>query len=195
MPRRKNFALVSRAVVICSVVAAGYAPAVAQDDPLRPDLAGHWELNRELSENAQTALERMHSSQSDGHGPGRHGGFLGRLFGGGHDSQTEEARARFLNAPTSFTLKQESDRIMLTESDGRARTLTANGRKERVNGRDVQTRWDKDRLVTETSLGNAKITETYERSTNLPRLTVTTKMEMRGHDVSVRRVYEAAVPR
>jgi O-acetyl-ADP-ribose deacetylase (regulator of RNase III) len=71
------------------------------------------------------------------------------------------------------------------------RTLTADGRKEKVNGRDVQTTWDKQRLMSETSVGDAKVTETYERSTTAPHLIVTTRMEMRDHDVSVRRVYDA----
>lgn len=61
----------------------------------------------------------------------------------------------------------------------------------KVNGRDVQTKWDKQRLVSEISVGDAKVTETYERSTNAPQLIVTTRMDMRGHDVSVRRVYDA----
>ena len=129
----------------------------------------------------------MQSSQ--GHGPGRHfGGLFGRLFGGG---DMEEARRLLLNTPSSFTVTQDGDRIVLTGSDGRARTLTANGRKEEVNGRDVQTKWDKQRLVSEISVGDAKVTETYERSTSASQLILTRNMDMRGHEVSVRRVYDA----
>jgi hypothetical protein len=50
-------------------------------------------------------------------------------------------------------------------------------------------------LVSEISLANATVTETYERVTTAPQLIVTTKMEMGGRDVSVRRVYEAESPR
>jgi len=59
------------------------------------------------------------------------------------------------------------------------------------NGRDVRTRWEKQRLISETSLGSAKVTETYERSTSGTQLIVTTKMDMHGRELSVRRVYDA----
>jgi hypothetical protein len=62
-----------------------------------------------------------------------------------------------------------------------------------VDGRDVETKWDKHRLVSKIAVGNAKVTETYERSTSAPQLIVTTKMDMRGREVSVRRVYDAVV--
>ena len=168
---------------------AGRSHASTQErEPMRADLAGRWELNVPLSENAQQKVDRMQSSQ--GHGPGRHfGGLFGRLFGGG---DMEEARRMVLNAPQSFTVTQTGDRIVLTRSDGRSRTLTANGRKEKIDGRDVVTKWDGQRLVSETSLGDAKVTEMYERSPNAPQLILTTRMDMRGHGVSVRRVYDAA---
>ena len=97
-----------------------------------------------------------------------------------------------VNAPQSFTLTQTGDRIALVASNGRSRTLTANGRKEKIDGRDIVTKWDGQRLVSETSLGDAKVTEMYERSPNAPQLILTTRMDMRGHGVSVRRVYDAA---
>lgn len=180
--------------LICCIVLFGSLVSGAdvrsqERESRRPDLSGRWQLNRELSENAEEKLERMQSSQ--GHGPGRHGlgGLFGRLFGGG---DMEEARRMVLNAPSSLTLTQDGDRIVLTGSDGRARTLTANSRKEKVNGRDVLTKWDGERLVSETMVGDAKVTETFERSASASQLVVTTRMDMRGHGVSVRRVYDAA---
>src|SRR5215813_5117836 len=159
-----------------------------------PNLSGRWELNAGLSENAQEKLEKMQPRQDGGHGPGRHG--LGSLFGGGPDpAQMEEARGLLLDAPTWFTVVQSGDRIVFSESDGRARTLTANGRKEKVDGRELRTRWDKDRLVAEISLGAATIVETYERLTDAQQLIVTTKMAMHGNEVAVRRVYDSADPR
>lgn len=196
MLTREYSALVVYGVLIGSLIAPQSMRLFAQQrESLRPDLSGRWQLNRELSENAEAKLEQMHSSQRGGHGPGRHGGLLGGLFSGGHNAQMEEARKLVLNAPSSFTLTQDGDRIVLTESGGHVRTLTANGRTIKVNGRDVRTKWDKHRLVSEISLDGAKVTETYERSTSAPQLIVTTKMDMRGHEVSVRRVYDAASPR
>jgi hypothetical protein len=161
----KYSAVVACGALVGSLVGAANVRVITQE--VRSDLSGRWRLNQELSENAQARVDRMQSSQ--GHGPGRHGfgGLFGRLFGGG---DMEEARGLILNGPASFTLTQDGDRIVLTGSDGRVRTLAANGRKEKVNGRDVQTKWDKQRLVSEISVGDAKVTETYERSTNAPQL-------------------------
>jgi hypothetical protein len=185
----KYSALAACVALAGSLVGAAHVRAIAQErESLRPDLSGRWQLNQKLSENAQAKIDRMQSSQ--GHGPGRHGfgGLFGRLFGGG---DMEEARGLFLNAPASFTLTQDGDRFVRTGSDGRVQTLTANGRTEKVNGRDVQTTWEKQRLVSEISVGDAKVTDTYERPASAPQLIVTTKMNMRGHEVSVRRVYDA----
>jgi len=156
----------------------------------RPDLAGRWRLNRELSENAEAKLEGMRSQSSGGHGFGRHGG-SGGSSGGAQQGQMEEARSLLLDAPQSFVLTLNGERIVLTESTGRVRTLVASGRKEKIDGRDVRTKWDNGRLVTETSLASAKVTDTYERLGNPPQLIVTTKMEMHGRELSVRRVYDA----
>src|SRR5262245_26401170 len=178
-------------VVACAALLGNAADAehvIAQGrNPGHPDLSGRWQLNAELSENAEPKLEAVHSGQSGGHGPGRH---VGGLFGGGPSvAQMEEARDLLLNAPPWFVVRQDGERVVLTDNSGRVRTLTANGRKESMNGREVLTRWDQDRLTSEISLGHAKVIETYERGTN-GQLIVTTNLDMRGRDVSVRRVYE-----
>jgi hypothetical protein len=189
MLRRRRSTIVVSGLLIGSVIAAGGVCLLAQD---RPDLSGPWQLNRQLSESAEAKLERLQSSQSSGHGPGRHGG---DGFGGSHATQMGDIRALLIAAPASFILTQDGDRIVLTESDGRVRTFTANGQKVRVDGRDVRTRWDKHRLVSEVSLPNGKLTETYERLTNRQQLAVTTKVDVRGHDVTVRRVYDTGSAR
>ncbi len=40
-------------------------------------------------------------------------------------------------------------------------------------------------------VGNAKVIQTYERAPRAPQLVVTTRIDMRGRQVSVRRVYDA----
>ena len=116
---------------------------------------------------------------------------LAGLFGGSQQAQMGDARSLLLDASPSFVLTQDGDRIVLTDGNGRVRTLTASGRKEKIDGRDVQTRWDNRRLLSETSLGNVKVIEAYERLADAPQLIVTTTMEMRGRELSVRRVYDA----
>jgi hypothetical protein len=191
MLARRYSALVAFGVLVGSVMAADSARLLAQDrESPGPNLSGRWDLNRDLSENGETKLARMQSSQGGGHGPGRHGGGTGGS-GGGLNTQMEEARGLFLNAPPWFVLTQDGERIVLTDSDGRVRTLTANGQKVRAGARDVRTKWDKHRLVSEISLSDGKLTETYERSSTAAQLIVTTKLDIRGHDVSVRRVYDA----
>jgi len=172
-------------------VAAMAATAVASSQeraPLGADLSGRWRLNGDLSENAEAKLERMRSQS-----PGGGGGHMGPrgLFGGSQQAQMEDARAMILDARPSFVLTQDGDRIVITDSSGRIRRLTANGRKEKIDDREVRTRWDNRRLVSEISFGSANVTETYERSAGIPQLIVTTRMDMHGREVSVRRVYDA----
>jgi hypothetical protein len=180
------------ALLLGSVMAAGCLRMVAQvPEPIHADISGRWDLNAELSENAYKKLEAMHSSQGGGHGTRGHR--MGGLSGGAPDAtQMEEARAQFVDAPSWFVLTRDGDRIVLTGDDGRVRTLTANGRKEKINGRDVRTWWDQGRLVSEMSIGNIKMTDTYERAPAASQLTVTSKMGINGWEVSVRRVYDAA---
>src|SRR5262245_42612160 len=189
--RTQGYCTVPALVALVGVLATTTAIGIAQErESLRPDLSGRWRLNSELSEKAEAKLEGMQSQAAGGRGPGRHGG-PGGLFGGTQQAQMEEARGFVLDAPPSFALTQDGDRIVLTESTGRVRTLIASGRKEKIDGHDVRTKWDNRRLVSETSLGTAKVTETYERLAKAPQLIVTTKMEMHGRELSVRRVYDA----
>jgi hypothetical protein len=120
---------------------------------------------------------------------------MGGLFGGPHAAQIEEARALFVDTPPSFALKSDGVRITWTYDDGRVRTLTTHGRREKVEGHDVRTWWDHARLVSETSLGDIKITDTYERVKDSPQMALTSKMGMAGQEVTVHRVYDAATPR
>jgi len=96
-----------------------------------------------------------------------------------------------LNPPTRFVLSQYDQKILLTQPDGRVRTLLMNNRKVKVDGSDVRTKWENNRLVSEIMVGNARVIETYERSPSASQLIVTARMEMRGRQVSVRRVYDA----
>src|SRR6516164_768878 len=176
---------------LVGVLATAITVGIAQErESPRPDLSGRWRLNRELSENAEAKLKGMHSESPGGQPAGGHGRLAG-LFGGPRQAQMDEARGLLLDAPPLFVLTQDRDRIVLTDGSGRVRTLTASGRKEKIDGRDVQTKWDNRRLVSETSLGDAKVIEAYERLANALQLIVTTTMKIRGRELSVRRVYDA----
>jgi hypothetical protein len=181
---RKYSALLACALITSGVLIAPTVHVTAQERAaIGPDLSGRWQLNRELSEDAQDKLKSMR-------GGGRHIGCAGGQRGGGAGmhAQLEEV---ILNPPTSFILTQDDQKVVLAQPDGHVRTLLTDNRKVKVDGRDVQTKWENNRLVSEIMVGKAKIIETYERSPSAPQLIVTTKMKMRIRQVSVRRVYDA----
>jgi hypothetical protein len=178
-----TFFLLSSAAAVITAWAAGGVSVVAQvAATVRPDLTGQWQLNRDLSDDAREKLKSM---------AGRHGG------GGGEQAARAQLEEVILSAPTKFVLAQDDQKVVLTEPDGRVRTLPTHNRKVKVDGRDVQTKWEKNRLVSETAVGNAKVIETYERSPNAQQLIVTTRVNMKRHmigrQVSVRRVYDAVM--
>jgi hypothetical protein len=187
-----TFFLLSSAVAVITAWAAEGVSVVAQVATIvRPDLTGQWQLNRDLSDDAREKLQSMGGggdASGGGHGPGRHGEGGGAGDGGrAAHAQLEEV---ILSAPTRFVLTQDDQKVVLTEPDGRVRTLPTHNRKMKVDGRDVQTRWEKNRLVSEITVGNAKVIETYERSPNASQLIVIARVDMRGRQVSFRRVYD-----
>ena len=79
---------------------------------------------------------------------------------------------------------------MLTEPNGHARELPTNDRTVKIDGQDVRTKWENNRLVSEITMGNTKLFETYECSPGRRQLIVTVGMDMHGQQVNVRRVYD-----
>lgn len=192
---QKYSALFACALIASGAITTATARVAAQDRVVgRSNLSGTWQLNRDLSDDAKTKLEGMHSSQpAGGHGPGRHGGLggiFGGIFGGGQSGHAELEEV-VVNAPTRFVVMQDDQKVVLTEPDGRVRTLPTNNRAVKVDGRDVRTKWDNDRLVSEIKVGDAKVVETYERSPNAAQLIVTARVDMQGRQVNIRRVYDS----
>jgi hypothetical protein len=201
--KRLTFPIVAVVATVMSgwVVAGKAVPAQAAT--ARPDLTGEWQLNPNLSENAEQKIQDMHG---EGGQAGHHGGFGGGGGGqGGHhgggggagsggQSGMAEMRELILNPPTRFVVTQDERQVVLTEPEGRVRELPTNNRKVKIGGRDARTKWENNCLVTKTKIGDAKLVETYERSPGAPQLIVTTKIDMSGQHVSVRRVYDAVKP-
>lgn len=195
---QKYSAPLACALIACGVFTMATIRATAQERTGgRPDLSGSWQLNRDLSDDARQKVQSMHGGAADagkgGHGPGRHGG-LGRIFGGifgGGQAGHAELEDVVVDAPTGFVLRQDDQNVVLTEPQGRVRTLPTNNRTVKVDGRDFRTRWENNRLVSEITVGDAKVTEAYERSPGAPQLIVTARVDMQGRQVSIRRVYDA----
>ena len=175
--KRLTFALVACvAAVVSAWAVAGISVAAQAGAADRPDLSGQWQLNRDLSEDAQAKFASMG-------GGGQHGG------GRGHE--VEETRNLIVNAPTRLVVAQDDQKVVLTDADGHVRTLPTNNRKVQIDGRDVRTKWQNNRLISETTIGDAKLVESYERSPDGRQLIVTVGAEMQGERMSVRRVYDA----
>lgn len=167
------FPLFVALIMACAV--AGIAVAAQAGAVGRPDLSGQWRLNRSLGDDPQAEFGSM------GGAGGHHGG------GGG---PFEEIRNSMLNAPARLVLAQDDQKVVLTEPGRRVRTLPTNNRAVKIDGRDVRARWEKSCLVTETSMENGKLVETYERSPEGRQLIVVVRTEMHGQPVSVRRIYD-----
>src|SRR5215510_9011992 len=147
-----TFFLLSSAVAVITAWAAGGVSVGAQvAATVRPNLTGQWQLNRDLSDNAREKLQNMGGSGGDadggGHGPGHRGGSGGS--GGGGQAAHAQLGEMILSAPIRVVLTQDDQKVVLTEPDGRVRTLPTNNRKVKVDGRDVRTKLEKDRLVSE----------------------------------------------
>src|SRR5262249_13767944 len=185
------FLRASAVAVITTWTAAGVSVVAEVAATVGPDLTGQWQLNPDLSDDAREKLQSMGGGDSSGggHGPGRHGG--SGASGGRGRAEHADLEEVILRAPTRFVLTQDDQKVVLTEPDGRVRTLPTNNHKVRVDGRDVQTKREKNRLVSEITVGDAKVIETYERSPNASQLIVIARVDMRGRQVSVRRVYDA----
>src|SRR5262249_12362554 len=127
-----TFFLLASAVAVITAWAAGGASFVAQADAtVRPDLTGQWQLNRDLSDDAQEKLQNMGGGGGDadgrGHGPGHRGrsggsggdgpGHRGGSGGSGGEGQAAHAQLgeMILSAPTRFVLTQDDQKVVLTE--------------------------------------------------------------------------------
>ena len=165
-----------------------------------PRLDGAWTLNRQMGNSTQRGGYAGGEGDGDGRGGGRRPGGFGmggggmRPMGGGAMPDREEmARRRalireMLEPSPRLTITTDGDRITFTDTDGRVRQYTADGRKEKHqfdNGTvKTKTKWDEDHLVIETSLDDGvKLTETYALAPETHQLVVQSKMEggpMRG---------------
>ena len=184
--RNRKYALL--AIIAGGLVVIG--SAVAQHRPSSsPDLSGNWTLNRELSKDPEVKYDHLHSAQG-GHNPASHG--HGSAPTADETALMEHAHTLLSSLSSSLVIKQEGNTVEVRSANGGEQILTADGRKQTQSGRSVTTKWEKQRLVSETAAGKAKITETFERATGKAGLIVTVKMKMAGQDLSIRRVYDPA---
>jgi hypothetical protein len=184
----------------------------------RPSLAGTWQLNGALSDDAEAKLreamrknapiERGDPAAAGGGRPtGSGGGAGGRrggtaAGGGGREGATaiasgEEAItiSEFLTAPERLQITETAGALALLGATGGVAHIDPSGRWTREpDGRQFRARWKDGALITEVrSDGGPKSTTTYRLLAEKRQLEVISRLDLAaGGSVLVRRVYDTA---
>jgi hypothetical protein len=194
------------AFVCATFAAAATTPLPAQSD--RPNLAGVWKLNAEL-----TRLPAPGSAAERAMGPRAPVGSSGAPLGGGRGptsvggggsrsspddaARTREAIRLALLTHTTLTITAADRSIVMTDESGRTRTLTPDNKvaKSQAGALTIESkaRWDDGTLVVERKYeGDVKLTERYTIGGTPRRLTIAAKLESPGERArSFQRVYDA----
>ena len=195
-------------VLVCAAFAAAATPMPAQSD--RPELAGVWRLNAELTQlpavgsTAERAMGPRAPVGSSGAplGGGRGPTSTGGGYGGSRSSPDDAARTReairlALLTHTTLTITAADRSIVIADESGRSRTLTPDNKaaKSQAGALTVESRarWDDRTLVVERKYeGDVKLTERYTVGETPRRLTIAAKLESPGERArSFQRVYDA----
>jgi len=196
------------AFVCATFAAAVTTPLPAQSD--RPNLAGVWRLNAEL-----TQLPAPGSTAERAMGPRAPVGSSGAPLGGGRGptsvgggsrsspddtARTREAIRLALLTHTTLTITAADRSIVMTDESGRSRTLTPDNKvtESKAGALTVESRarWDDRTLVVERKYeGDVKLTERYTIGGTPRRLTIAARLESPGERArSFQRVYDADGP-
>ena len=196
--------------IVCAIVAAAaIAPMPAQAE--RPDLAGVWRLNAEL-----TQLPAPGSAAERATGPRAPVGSSGAPLGGGRgptsvgqggsrSSPDEAARTReairlALLTHTTLTITAADRSLVIADESGRSRTLTPDNKvaKSQAGALTVESRarWADGALLVERKYeGDVKLTERYTVGGTPRRLTIAARLESPRERARVfQRVNDAETP-
>lgn len=168
------------------------------NQPSGVDLSGTWILDREASDDLESAIaNRSRGGVRRGSGGG---GGSARAGGGGRRMISREAVYADLEslgkAPDRFTLEQAEGEVTLRFPDGRNVSLRTTGQRQNVtwlDGADVEVRADwRDRaLRIERAAEFVTAVDVYSRNGDGARLSVTTTLSGgMGGDVTVERFYD-----
>jgi hypothetical protein len=200
-------------VALTAVAVLLSAAASDRATPQHPNLQGTWTLNEDLT--ARMRQDDKAQNEQGGHQDhmGRHGGAGRRRGGGTADGQPssdpgamgESEKEGRQGPPPSFaaldvlTISQQGDQLTLTDKSGNNRVVKADNRKvrdEKAPGGPVELRasWDKDGILTVEVRPDKgpKRTESYLVSNDGKHLYVTLILDRNGHEMRIRRAYDAA---
>jgi hypothetical protein len=187
-------------------VALATLPARAQSrPPAGVDLSGKWTLDTYLSDSPEEIATALRLDFGGGGGgelfgldpdSGRAGrGGMGRRGQGSPQrgsrpdqaSTDEQNRLNDLTAPlryppTTLTIAESAEAVVLTDDQGQARTLATTGAKEKqslgTTPVDTTTRWEGPQLVSEQDLGKGrKVTFTYSIVPTTKQLLIRARIE------------------
>lgn len=117
----------------------------------------------------------------------------GDAAGGGGDPRAAMRAA--LEAAAEMTITHTAREIAILDRDGRLRALHPDGEKyANASGAKVKTRWEKDRLVVQTSRDHGPaVTETWRMAGEPAQLVIELRLQPpNGEPVTVKRVYDRA---
>ena len=164
-----------------------------------PKLAGHWQLNKEQSDDVRQKMQAARGDSSGGQGEGANGGGRGQ---GGHEGAGRAQRAGMMDEQQALTIEQTGSNVKITGKSGRVlaqypssdSSPEKNAAPEGESQRTTTSQWQNGQLVAVTQSPRGKSTRTYSLSPDGKQLYVTTKMENERlkEPVTYRFVYDAA---
>jgi hypothetical protein len=195
--------------------------AAGQNAAQHPSLQGTWTLNEDLTARLRESDQQQRTpyERPEGGGMGRHGGQRGDGGGGGgfpggspggppsdmmeepgEDRRPEGPRPSF-TALNKLTITQKGNEVTITDQEGHARVLRADGSKVRDDKApggpaELQARWDTDGSLTVRVKPDKgpKRTESYIVSNDGKHLYLVLTMEGDGRrpELKIRRAYDPA---
>jgi hypothetical protein len=207
----------SRACALAlSVALFRLSTPAGSDEPQRAsagaDLAGRWNFNKDLSDDARQKMREGMEKRGGpsgappmapggggmggpGGGSGGRGGTGGPPVAGGAGDPREAMRA-ILEPAEELSITQSESEIVVDEKFGRMRRLHPDGKRYKTdNGAaEIKSFWKDGKLVVETKRARgASATETWERVPDGSRLIVNVRLEGGvGPRFALKRIYDLA---
>ncbi|MFY9731694.1 MAG: hypothetical protein WB723_09610 [Candidatus Acidiferrales bacterium] len=163
-----------------------------------PKLAGHWQLNKDQSDDVRQKMQAARGDSGGGQGEGGYGGSRGQ---GGHEGAGRAQRAGMMDELQTLTIEQTGSNVKITGKSGRVlaeypssySSAEKNSAPEGEGQRTTTSQWQNGQLVAVTQSPRGKSTRTYGLSPDGKQLYLTTKMENERfkEPVTYRLVYDA----
>jgi hypothetical protein len=140
-----------------------------------PKLAGHWQLDKDQSDDVHQKMQAARGDSSGGGGRGQ----------GGHNGEGRAQRGGMMDELQTLAIEQTGSNVKVTGKSGRVlaqypssdSTAEKNAGPEGESQRTTTAQWQNGQLTAVTQSPRGKSTRTYSLSPDGKQLYVTTKME------------------